>query len=218
MGIALPPRRSGCAPPARRSRFLLVPSAIGFDSLAGHATLPIPPGAEEPELKGRVWDDLWRVTSGAWCEGWVTPYWSGKPLPDAQWEVQVEAADRAARNDQVFIACAAYHNDEELEYVLASLLMAYHAQGRLCIQPMPLRPNQPPDAGYSLDVFRKEITDKANYFNMPIGVGFSGAPCPARGGRRRVAADVSGRGRLCQFRRYAYENPAFQRPDAPIER
>ena len=125
--------------------------------------------ALEPELSGRVWDELFPLTDGAWVEGWVTPYWSGKPLPDAQWELHIEAADRAARMDQVFIACAAYHNDDELEYVLASFLMACHAQGRFCLQPMPLRPGQPADAGYSLAAFRKEVTAKADFFNPTLG-------------------------------------------------
>ena len=150
-------------------RFLLIPSAIGFDSLAGHSTLPVSGPALEPELSGRVWDEFFPLTDGAWAEGWVTPYWSGKPLPDAQWELHVEAADRAARMDQVFIACAAYHNDDELEYVLASFLMACHAQGRFCLQPMPLRPGQPADAGYSLAAFRKEVTAKADFFNPTLG-------------------------------------------------
>jgi len=151
-------------------RFLLIPSAIGFDSLAGHSTLPVAAPALEPELSGRVWDELFSLADGAWAEGWVTPYWSGQPLPDAQWELHIEAADRAARMDQVFIACAAYHNDDELEYVLASFLMTYHAQGRLCLQPMPLRPGQPADAGYSLAAFRREVTAKANFFNPTLGM------------------------------------------------
>lgn len=151
-------------------QFLLVPSSVGFDALAGHPTLPTPPGTEEPELAGRVWDELFPFVNGAWAEGWVIPHWSGETLPNAQWERHIEAADRADRNDQVFIACAAYHDDNELEYVLASFLMAYHRQGRACLQPMPLRAGQPPDAGYSLAVFRKEITDKANFFNPPLGV------------------------------------------------
>ena len=154
------------------SQFLLVPSAIGFDELAGHVTQPTPPGTLEPELPGRIWDELFPLLSGAWVEGWVTPYWTGAPLPDAQWELHIEAADRADRNDQVMIVGAAYHNDEELEYVLASFLMSYHMQGRCCLQPMPLRPSQPTDAGLSLAVFRKEITSKPNFFNPPLGVPF----------------------------------------------
>ena len=150
-------------------QFFLVPSAIGFDSLAGHATLPTPLGTQEPELSGRVWDETYPLVGGAWAEGWVLPYWSGTPLPDAQWELHVEAGDRADRSDQIMIACAAYHNDAELEYVLASFLMSYHAQGRLCLQPMPLRVGQPPNAGYNLAVFRKEIEAKADYFNAPLG-------------------------------------------------
>ncbi len=150
-------------------QFMLIPSAIGFDSVAGHATLPTPPGTREPELPGRVWDEMYPLVGGAWAEGWVTPYWSGVALPDAQWELHIEAADRADRSDQVMIACAAYHNDDELEYVLASFLMAYHAQGRLCLQPMPLRPGQSPDAGYDLNAFRREIAAKSAYFNAPLG-------------------------------------------------
>ncbi len=150
-------------------QFMLIPSAIGFDSVAGHATLPTPAGTGEPELPGRVWDEMYPLVNGAWAEGWVTPYWSGVPLPDAQWELHIEAADRADRSDQVMIACAAYHNDDELEYVLASFLMAYHAQGRLCLQPMPLRPGQSLDAGYDLNAFRKEIAAKSAYFNVPLG-------------------------------------------------
>ena len=151
-------------------QFLLIPSAIGFDDLAGHVTQPLPSGTQEPELSGRVWDELFPLINGAWVEGWVTPYWSGQPLPDAQWEQHIEAADRADRNDQVMIVCAAYHNDDELEYALASFLLGYHAQGRCCFQPMPLRPGQPDDAGLSLAVFRKEIIAKANFFSPALGV------------------------------------------------
>ena len=150
-------------------QFYLVPSGVGFDSLAGHSTLPTPLGTQEPELAGRVWDEIYPLVGGAWAEGWVLPHWSGTPLPDAQWELHVEAGDRADRADQIMIACAAYHNDAELEYVLASFLMSYHAQGRLCLQPMPLRAGQPSDAGYNLAVFRKEIEAKSSYFNAPLG-------------------------------------------------
>ena len=156
---------------ARQGRgFLMIPSAIGFDSLAGHTTLPTPPGTEEPELSGRLWDEYHPFVDGAWAEGWITPYWTGITLPDNQWELHVEAADRAARNDQVFIAGAAYHNDEELEYLLATYLMSSHLQGRFVLQPMPLRAGQPEDAGYSLAVFRKEVEAKANFFNAPVGI------------------------------------------------
>lgn len=150
-------------------QFLLIPSAVGFDALAGHVTQPLPIGTQEPELSGRIWDELFPLINGAWVEGWVTPYWSGEPLPDAQWELHVEAADRADRNDQVLIVCAAYHNDDELEYALASFLMGYHKQGRCCFQPMPLRAGQPADAGLSLAVFRKEITTKVNFFSPALG-------------------------------------------------
>lgn len=155
-------------------QFLMIPSSIGFDDLAGYATLPTPPGSEEPELTGRIWDAFYPLINGAWVEGWNVPYWSGAPLPDANWELHIEAADRANRNDQVLIVNAAYHNDVELEYVIASFLMGYHRQGRCVLQPMPLEPGQPEDAGYSLAVFKREVTTspRAKYFNPPLGVAF----------------------------------------------
>ncbi|HZT41994.1 MAG TPA: putative glycoside hydrolase [Chthonomonadaceae bacterium] len=151
-------------------KFLLIPSAIGFDSPAGHATLATPPSAEEPELRGTLWDDYYSWIDGAWAEGWIHPYWSDTPLPPTYWEIEEEAADRAARNGQVFIAAAAYRNDAELEYDLASYLLITHHQGRLVFQPMPLLPAQPPDAGFSLAVLRREVAAKSGYFNAPLGV------------------------------------------------
>ncbi|HLV80295.1 MAG TPA: hypothetical protein VKT32_08425 [Chthonomonadaceae bacterium] len=151
-------------------KFLLIPSAIGFDSPAGHATLPPPAGMEAPQLRDRLWDDYATWIDGAWAEGWIHPYWSETPLPESFWEIEVEAADRAARSGQVFIAAAAYRTDADLEYDLATYLMAYHRQGRLVFQPMPLLPSQPPDAGFSLAVLRQQVAEKPGYFNVPLGV------------------------------------------------
>lgn len=153
-----------------QGKFLMIPSAIGFDSPAGHATLTTPPGTQEPELRGTLWDEYFSWIDGAWAEGWLHPYWSDAPLPPIFWEIEEEAADRAARNRQVFIAAAAYHNDAELEYDLASYLLVTHHQGRLVFQPMPLQPSQPPDAGFSLAVLRREVAAKPGYFNAPLGV------------------------------------------------
>ncbi len=151
------------------SRFMLVASSIGFETLIGRATLPVEKIRTEPQLQGRSWDEMNSVIDGAWCEGWVRPYWAAAPLNENAWEMQVEAADRAARIDNVFIASLAYTNTEELEYGLASYLLACHSQGRLVLQPMPVYPGEPVDAGMSLSVMQREFNRYRNYFDSPLG-------------------------------------------------
>lgn len=151
-------------------RFLMIPSGLAFDLPAGQATLPVPDGAEEPELTGRLWDHYFPLIDGAWVEGWVRPYWTDAPLTETVWERQLEAADRAGKLGQVFIAAAAYQNEAELDYVLASYLLVVHSQGRVVFQPMPLRKGERPDAGYSLKVLRREIAARPGYFNVRLGV------------------------------------------------
>jgi len=151
-------------------KYLLIPSAIEFDEFTGHATSPYPPGVAEPELTGRYWDQLHMITDGSWAEGWVHPYWLEDTMADNLWEVEMEAADRAARTDKVFIVAAAYHDDDELEYALASYLLVAKRQSRVVFQPMPLRPGQPTNAGLSLAVLKRELAEKAAYFDVPLGV------------------------------------------------
>ena len=155
---------------ADHSKYLLLPSALGFDLFTGHSTLFLPPGTAEPELPGRYWDQFHALTDGAWAEGWVHPYWSADPLSDKFWEVEIEAADRAARTEKVFLVTAAYKNDDELEYALASYLLVAKRQSRVVFQPMPLRPNQPENAGMSLAILKKEVAEKSAYFDVPLGV------------------------------------------------
>ena len=151
-------------------KYLLIPSALGFDDTTGHPTPVYPPGTAEPELSGRYWDQFHNLADGAWAEGWLHPYWAESPLPDKYWEIQMEAADRAARTDKVFLVAAAYHNDDELEYALASYLLAAKRQSRVVFQPMPLRPGQPVNAGLSLAVLKREVAEKSAYFDVPLGV------------------------------------------------
>lgn len=153
------------------SRFLLIPSAIGFDALTGHPTLAPPTGSEQPELVGRVWDEFRPMIDGAWAEGWIRPYWLKTSVSEKYWELGLEAADRAAFNDQVFIAGAAYSNTAELEFALASYLLVAKRQGRFVFQPMPTKGTRP-DAGYSLAVLRKEYAEKSAYFNVPLGFSY----------------------------------------------
>ncbi|MCS6776744.1 MAG: putative glycoside hydrolase [Chloroherpetonaceae bacterium] len=150
-------------------RFLMVPSTQGFDALVGRSTLPVPPASQQPELMGRYWDEFFPYIDGGWAEGWVCPYWLGRPLPEKLWEIHLEAADRAARNGQVFIACYAYRNAQELEYGLASYLLVAHKQGRFVFQPMPRTYRNRPDAGFSLAVLQKEYRNYRNYFDVPLG-------------------------------------------------
>ena len=153
------------------ANYLLIPSAIGFDGLAGHATVETPPGTRQAELPGRLWDEYYSSIDGAWAEGWLRPYWAEGNVPENFWEVQLEAADRYARTGQVFIAAGAYHNTQELEFLLASYLLVAHRQGRLVFQPMPQRPGSPPDAGFSLAVLKQEMAEHSSYFNASLGVG-----------------------------------------------
>jgi hypothetical protein len=151
-------------------RYLLIPSALGFDTVAGHSTLAPAPELDEPELRGRLWDDTLPITDGGWVEGWVQPYWTSAPLREEDWERQLEAADRAGRLGQVFIAAAAYHDTAELEYALASYLLVVHQSGRVVFQPMPLIAGQRNDIGYSLTMLRREVQAHAPYFNMHLGL------------------------------------------------
>ena len=154
-----------------RSPLLLIPSALGFDALAGHPTLATPPGTEQPELSGRLWDEYFPVTSGAWDENWLAPYWSDELQSEDTRELHLEAADRAARNDMVYIAAGAYRNDNELEFLLANYLMVVHRQGRLVFQPMPQLPFfEREDAGHSFAVFKQQIMSRRAFFDVPLGV------------------------------------------------
>jgi hypothetical protein len=152
-----------------KNEYLLIPSALGFGALAGHPTLPTPPGTEQPHLSGRLWDEYYPMIDGAWAEGWLRLYWNGQAVPEKEWEISIEAADRASKNDQVFIACGAYRNDAELEYLLASYLLIARRQGRVVFQPMPLRPGLPNDAGFSLPILRQEFARRKDYFNLEMG-------------------------------------------------
>lgn len=152
-----------------KGRFFLVPSTLGFDARAPRPTLPTPPGTDEPDLPGHLWDHYFPVTDGGWAEGWLWPYWSERPLPEAIREMHLQAADRAARNGQVFIATAAYRNDDDLEFLLANYLLVAQKHGRFVFQPMPLIPFVRSDAGFSLAVHRQQVKAKSAYFNVPLG-------------------------------------------------
>ncbi|MDE2126338.1 MAG: hypothetical protein KGJ62_07095 [Armatimonadetes bacterium] len=152
-----------------RGYYLLAPSSAGFDLLVGQATLPIAGAASERNLRGRLWDEFYPEMDGCWAEGWVRPYWANAPLPEADWEVEMEAADRAAKSGQVFIADAAYRNTRELVYALASYLLVARRSSRFVFQPMPLAPGQAVDAGLDLSVFQNEIKRNSAWFNAPLG-------------------------------------------------
>jgi hypothetical protein len=149
---------------------LLIPSAIGFD-LASRRPTQVQTAFGAEALSPRLWNDFFPVSDGAWCEGWIQPYWDQTPLSESLWETQMEAADRAGRLGQVFIAGAAYRNDRELEFALASFLLIAHNQGRAVFQPMPVLPGEPADAGFSLATLQREVREKPAYFRIPLGVG-----------------------------------------------
>jgi hypothetical protein len=162
---------------------LIVPSAIGFDLAAGHHTPKLHTGLAAPALEPRLWNDFFPLTDGGWCEGWVQPYWDRLPLSESLWETQMEAADRAGILGQVFIAGAAYRNDRELEFALASYLLIEHNQGRVVFQPMPVRPGEPQDAGFSLATLRREVEQKPQFFRVRLGRGMQERhQIPALGG------------------------------------
>jgi hypothetical protein len=151
-------------------QYLLIPSALGFEALVGRPIPPVAALVDQPALNGRGWDYFYPFMDGAWAEGWVRPYWLQGPLPEKLWEMQLEAADRAARDpNQVFIASAAYRSVAELEFALASYLLVWHKQGRMVFQPMPVTPGTRADAGFSLAVLRRETTKYAAYFDALLG-------------------------------------------------
>lgn len=154
------------------SIYQLVPAADGFNQVAGHPTLPLPDAQYEPELRGRLWDEYAPITDGAWMSQWLRSAQTGVPDTERVWEIEMEAADRAAKFGQVFIACAPYHSTSELEYALASYLLVAHRQGRLVFQPMPLRVNEPRSAGYSLAVMQRELKTHSELFDAPLASAF----------------------------------------------
>lgn len=167
-----------------KGRLFMVPEALGFDSPAGHPTLPPPLHADAPALKNRLWDDYYPYIDGAWVEDWVESYWTGQPLTAVEWERQQEAAERYSLNGLFFVVAAAYHNTTELEYALASFLLIEHRQGRLAFQPMPLYKGQRNDIGFSLRVMQQEVARYSNYFNVPLGLPLQERHLvPASGGR-----------------------------------
>ena len=153
------------------SKFLVVPSGVGFDELVGRPTLPVERKRTEPRLKGRCWDEFDKLDDGAWAEGWVHPYWLNGTVNENEWEVQLEAADRAGRFGEVFIAALGYSTPEELEYGLASFLLVSHHQGRAVVQPMPLVKGEPPNSGTSLQVLMREYNKYKSLFDAPLGRG-----------------------------------------------
>jgi hypothetical protein len=152
-----------------RGTYMMVPSALGMDGVVEHSILPVEEKFRELELSGRYWDYFQPLMDGAWAEGWIQPYWAEVGLPRSLREIHVAAANRAAKNGQVFIASAAYRNDAELETLLAHYLLASYRQGSMVFQPMPILPSLPPEAGLSLAVLRKQVKEKAALLQVPLG-------------------------------------------------
>jgi hypothetical protein len=151
------------------SEFLLVPSAVGFDNLVGRPTLPVEHRRYEPRLTGRCWDEFDKLDDGAWAEGWVQLPWDTGKLKENDWEIQLEAADRASRFGEIYICGLGYSSAEELEYGLASFLLIVHHQGRAVVQPMPKLPGEPVNAGMSLKVMMREYSKYRSYFDVLLG-------------------------------------------------
>jgi len=110
-----------------------------------------------------------KLDDGAWAEGWVHPSWLNGTLNESDWEVQLEAADRAGRVGDIFIASLGYSNPDELEYGLASFLLVAHHQGRAVVQPMPILRGDPANAGMSLKVMMREYNKYKSYFDVRLG-------------------------------------------------
>ena len=165
--VAATTRWLQAAAPLRKT--MLIPAALNFDRPVGHPTLPPPVADSQPNLQGTLWDEEYPLMDGGWDEGWICPYWKGKPVDDEQWNEQEEALDRYGRDGEVFIAAAAYHNLHELEYALASYLLVVHHQGRAVFQPMPLIPGVRSDAGYSIQTLRQQVKKYPGYFNVTLG-------------------------------------------------
>lgn len=163
-------------------RFFMIPSSLGFDALSPIRTPAQSAGNERLDLAGRLWDLYAPYTDGVWGEGWLYPYWSNQPLPEKQWEMQLQAADRIGRVGQIFIAAYSYTTDADLEFGLASYLLVSHKQGQFVFQPMPVMPFIRRDAGYSLAVLKQIVAAKSSYFNVLLG--------PAMQERHQIRANV----------------------------
>ena len=150
--------------------FFVIPSALGFDQVAGHATLPTSLETEQPNLSGSLWDEYYPVSDGAWDEGFMLPHWTDDVPSEATRELHLEAADRASRTGQPYIVAGAYRTDAELEFLLASYLLVAHRQGRTVFQPMPILPfYDRDDAGRSFAVFKQQVISRRAYFDVPLG-------------------------------------------------
>lgn len=152
-----------------RGKFLMVPSTLGFDGVVQHSVLPVEEKYRELELAGRFWDYFQPWIDGAWAEGWIQPYWAEVALPISLREIHMAAANRAAKNGQVFFANAAYRNDAELETLAAHFLLTNYVQSSMVFQPMPILPNLRPDAGLSLALYKRQIEEKAHILQVPLG-------------------------------------------------
>ncbi len=185
--------------------FAVLPSALGFEQFVGHSITSLAENYREPELSGRFWDYLHPWCDGAWSDGWLFPYWSEYAVPSELRLVQLAAGRRISKNGFTFIATAAYHNDGELETLLAYYLLVSHKQGNMVFQPMPILPNMPTDAGLSLAVFKQQVKEKANLLQVPLGWA-----------NEETVHVACGEGRVVLRRRYTdgivYVNPDDKRP------
>lgn len=152
-----------------RGNYLMVPSALGFDEVVQHSVSPVEEKFRELELAGRYWDYFQPWIDGVWAEGWLQPYWAEVSLPIALREIHMAAANRAAKNGQVFIVNAAYRNDAELETLAAHFLLTNYVQSSMVFQPMPVSPSSRPDAGLSLALYKQQIEEKAHILQVPLG-------------------------------------------------
>lgn len=149
--------------------FSIFPSSTGFEQIVGHSVTAVADSDREPELSGKYWDYLHPWCEGAWSEGWLYPYWADYSAPAELRQVQLAAGRRASKDGLTFIATAAYHDDGELETLLAYFLLVSHKQGNMVFQPMPILPNMPTDAGLSLAVLKQQVKEKPSLLQAPLG-------------------------------------------------
>ncbi len=126
----------------------------------------------QPERQARL--------DGVWGEDWLA-YDSTLPFGQdriERWEEAVEYVARYSAQRKPYIAAAWYHygKDHELEYLLATYLLAKHSDS-VVFQPQPMGsglvgpPKHPYDlGGYHLGLVREEIESHRALFDVELGL------------------------------------------------
>jgi len=131
---------------------------------------------------------------GVWGEDWLA-YDSSLPWGEdrtARWELAVDYVARYSAERKPYIAAGWYHhgNENELEYLLATYLMAKESNS-VVFQPQPMGTGVGPPqwsydiGGYHLGLFKSEVEEYRHLFEVELGK-------PLAGRERRAESHAEG--------------------------